>query len=291
MNENNLKTDIAELSKKIGIEAIGFAKARRFDELETIVKSTPEIEFAQSDLETRLDPQKHLKGARTIIAAAFPYKLTSYEIPDGHVRSSSSMYPDYHIVVQEKLGMLKKLLEDKYGAKCAVICDTQGLIDRHAAFLSGLGFYGKNTFLISEKFGSAFNIGYLLTDLEIEPEIPSEKTCGECDLCQKACPSSAISNFGNDMSRCISYLTQKSDLSLEEEENIKDYIYGCDICQKVCPYNKVFNEVDHTCINIDKILTISNKKFRNEYKGYDFTWRGGRIIKRNTKIILKQTKE
>ncbi len=72
--------------------------------------------------------------------------------------------------------------------------DTGPLIDRELAKRAGgIGYYGKNSSIINDKYGSFIFIGYILTDLDIDisnEEIPNK--CGDCNLCIKACPTGAL---------------------------------------------------------------------------------------------------
>ena len=63
---------------------------------------------------------------------------------------------------------------------------------KHAAQIAGLGSIGKNTLLISPKFGNRLWLGGLVTNLEIEPDSPAEPICPDnCRICIEACPQSA----------------------------------------------------------------------------------------------------
>lgn len=62
------------------------------------------------------------------------------------------------------------------------------------ATMSGLGWIGKNNLLITEKYGAAFSMCSVLTDMPLntaKAEIISSR-CGECNLCVNFCPVHAI---------------------------------------------------------------------------------------------------
>ncbi len=91
--------------------------------------------------------------------------------------------------------------------------DTGPLIDRELARKAGIGYYGKNCSIINDEYGSFIFIGYILTDMDISIDSPIlENSCGECELCLKACPTGALEGpYLFNPKRCISYLTQTKD--------------------------------------------------------------------------------
>lgn len=109
-----------------------------------------------------------------------------------------------------------------------------------AAVLSGLGFVGKSGLFLSTEYGSKVRLATVLCSLPLTAELPViENGCGECTLCQRACPAGAI--FGEkpttdgernfDAEKCSKYM----------KEHFQDVGRGsvCGICIKVCPKNKL----------------------------------------------------
>jgi epoxyqueuosine reductase len=121
-----------------------------------------------------------------------------------------------------------------------VLVDANQHVDREGAARAGVGFYGKNTLVITQRFGSWVVLGTLVTDLEIEPTPPLELDCGSCRLCIDACPTGALDDPGTlDATRCLSYWTQSPEPIPEAmRAPLEDRVYGCDICQDVCPWNR-----------------------------------------------------
>ena len=115
--------------------------------------------------------------------------------------------------------------------------DTGPLVDRNLSYTSGMGYYGKNTLMISEEYGSYFFIGYIITDLDIEKDKILKSQCGSCTRCLKYCPTGALEGpYKLNPKKCISYLTQtKEKIPYELRESMGAKIYGCDTCQDVCP--------------------------------------------------------
>jgi epoxyqueuosine reductase len=115
------------------------------------------------------------------------------------------------------------------------------MLDRAAAARSGLGWFGKNTNLLTTSHGSWVFLGQIITDLDLEPDPPLQKSCGSCARCLPACPTGAIvAPYVIDNARCISYLTieHRGAIPLELRPQLGDWVFGCDLCQEVCPVNR-----------------------------------------------------
>jgi epoxyqueuosine reductase len=103
-----------------------------------------------------------------------------------------------------------------------------------------VGFYGKNTMLITRRHGSWVVLGTLVTTAELAATPPLETDCGECRLCIDACPTGALDEPGVlDATKCLSWSTQAPEpVPLEHRVHLGAQVYGCDICQDVCPWNR-----------------------------------------------------
>jgi epoxyqueuosine reductase len=139
-------------------------------------------------------------------------------------------------VLRERLDELGSRLGGEY----RVLVDANQHVDREAAARSGVGFYGKNTMLITRRHGSWIVLGTLVTTADIEGTAPLELDCGSCTLCIEACPTGALDEPGVvDATKCLSYWTQApAPIPEEYRADLGAQVYGCDICQDVCPWNR-----------------------------------------------------
>ena len=114
-------------------------------------------------------------------------------------------WDDAYAELREQLDALGRRLGGAY----RVLVDANQHVDREAAARSGVGFYGKNTMLITRRHGSWVVLGTLVTDVELEATPPLDADCGECRLCIDACPTGALDEPGTlDATKCLSYWTQ-----------------------------------------------------------------------------------
>src|SRR3954451_14720696 len=233
---------LAELAEELGLDAIGVARAEPYVETERHIRDRrarglfADMKFTMAQPERSCHPETLLPGARTVISAALCYYAPARERAPGEGRLPRYTWRDAYAELREKLDALGQELGGGY----RVLVDANQHVDREAAARSGVGFYGKNTMLITRRFGSWVVLGTLVTDVEIEATKPLELDCGSCTLCIEACPTGALDEPGVlDAPRCLSYWTQASDPIPEPyRERLGNQIYGCDICQDVCPWNR-----------------------------------------------------
>src|SRR5438270_12964743 len=108
------------------------------------------------------------------------------------------------------------------------------MMDRALAARSGLGWYGKNTNILTEKLGSFVFLAEIITSLDLEADSPLQRSCGSCRLCMVACPTGALGpEYSLDSRKCISYLTieHRGSIPVELRSLMNDWVFGCDICQ------------------------------------------------------------
>lgn len=293
--EMMIKEKIINYAKHIGIEYIGFSSIDFKDEFINRLREKRLnghlSGFEEEDEYKRIDVKNIMQNAKSFISIAVPYRTIEIDYKRPYF-SKSSLGLDYHRVLYNKLKRIQIYLKDEFNANSFYFCDIGPLHDREIAYMSGIGFYGKNTNLYTEKYGSFVFLGELITDIYIEPDIPIESKCGDCDICMKACPTGAIEKpYYINSKKCLSYITQKKDrLTYDEMMKMGNRIYGCDTCQDVCPLNKnaFYSNIkdfipEEWNINIvaEDFLNMSNKKFRETYGKTSGGWRGKKILQRN----------
>ncbi|MCL2501183.1 MAG: DUF1730 domain-containing protein [Defluviitaleaceae bacterium] len=257
------------------------------------------VPFVNKDLEKRTSPAATLQDVKSIILIGCgndnpESTQPGVNNPKKHLAELSSLgqNTDYHTRVKALLIELVKTLKKSRHFNHRILVDNPGLDERALAVRAGLGFYGRHGLVVSPRFGSRFHIGCLLTDIPLkdlnlpETRVDSLKECPpDCNRCISSCPTGALKPDGKfDVSRCISYLTQKDTLTLEEEGLLVNQLYGCDICQDACPFNAPRGK---TWVDPHDWLAMSDDAFARLYGHTAMMWRGAEVLRRNARVVIK----
>ncbi|WP_130859675.1 tRNA epoxyqueuosine(34) reductase QueG [Gracilibacillus phocaeensis] len=313
MAYQQLKEELIQYSKEIGIDQIGFASASAFSELKSRLQAQEEAGylsgFEKGTIRERTEPDRLLPEAESIIAIAlaYPTKLKhNVKSVKGDRRGMfcrASWGTDYHIVLEEKLAKLSAFLQERVsGFVQRSMVDTGELSDRAVAERAGIGFSAKNTFIISPEFGSYIYLGEMITNIPFSPDEQMVEGCGSCTKCLDACPTGALVEPGRlNAQQCLAFLTQtKGYLPDEHRDKLGNFIYGYETCQVVCPYNKGVDFHHHEAFEPDpdlvkprllELLSISNRQFKDKFGRMAGSWRGKKPLQRNAILALAHYKE
>lgn len=297
-----MKQLVKQYCLSLGLDCVGIAPPGPYPELADRLQKRMDrghsIEFDESDLQKRTAPCQLMVDVQSIIVCLFPY----YTGSQSEANLSKYTYSrDYHLVIKEKLTLIQAYLQSLLpDFQSQAYADTGPLADRYLAYLAGLGFYGVNSCLITDKYGSYFFIGYLLTNVPFPPDSPLDRVCLQCGRCQAACPGQIIlGDFTIDPRGCKSYLTQKKAALSPAEIAIigkTPLVFGCDICQDVCPHNQNISVTPLAefqadllpSVREDELTPLSNKEFRRLFGDRAFSWRGKQVLLRNLDITAGQ---
>jgi epoxyqueuosine reductase len=251
------------------------------------------MRFTMAQPEISCHPEKLLPNARTVVSAALCYYQQEPDRPRDHGRLPRYTWYDAYTELREKLDELGRRLGGDY----RVLVDENQHVDREAAARSGVGFYGKNTLLITRRFGSWVGLGTLVTELELEPTPPLPLDCGSCTLCIEACPTGALDEPGTlDATKCLSYWTQSArDAPASYREALGEQVYGCDICQDVCPWNRGIEKRRagqslrrgaEPHVDLVEWLESDPHELRERYARLYVPRNDGRFLQRNARVAL-----
>ena len=235
-------------SHELGFLACGMARA------DFLADEAPRLEqwlrqgkhggmgYMANHFDLRLDPRKLVEGAKSVISLAFNYHTPpKQKDPDAPKLSTYAYGRDYHKVVKQRLKPLMTFIAEQYGdITMRAFVDSGPVLEKAWAQRSGIGWVGKHTNVIRQGAGSFFFLCEIILDLELEPDAPAMDHCGTCRRCIDACPTDAITPYGVDGSKCISYFTIELKGAIPEVMSARfdNWAFGCDVCQQVCPWNR-----------------------------------------------------
>ncbi len=240
-----------------------------------------EMAYIKRGEEKRIDPQKVLPGAKSVICLRTNYfpqskDMSFLEDADAGDISLYALNEDYHDVITPRLRKLEEKIKEEFaGCRTKGYVDTGPVLEKPLAQKAGLGWIGKHTNLLTEGVGSWYFLSEILLDVALPPSKPAEDHCGTCTNCIDICPTGAIvAPYVLDSRKCISYLNieLKGMIPHEFRKAIGCRIFGCDDCQIVCPWNsyasltdeQAFQSKDLTRLLID-LIQLDDAGFRERF--------------------------
>ena len=310
-----LTAQIRSQAQAIGFDLVGFAPADPLEGAEFYARWVAlgyagDMSYLERNIDVRGAPARYVPGARSVICVGLHYlddgKGAVAPAAEGNAEpltgriAAYARGDDYHDVVKEKLSALWQFIREATpgpveGRYCV---DTAPVLERELAARAGLGWWGKNTCLISRKEGSYFFLGQIVTDLELDYDQPAVDHCGSCTSCLDACPTDAFPEpYVLDARRCISYLTieLKGSIPVELREGMGDWIFGCDICQDVCPWNRDATTANEPAfaarpgldeVSLPELLMMDRDSFNRQFRGHAAKRTKRRGLLRNVAVAL-----
>src|SRR5256714_6653298 len=252
-------TTIKEYAYSLGFDTARITSAEALPEAERVIRERIAeglMEglpwFTAERAEVSCYPDALLPGAQSIITLAMFYLTeqpdeTQADVPRGRI-SRYAWGDDYHEIIKPRLQQFAAWLREYARKEISddteprLFVDTGRMVDRAVAQRAGLGWYGKNTNILTKGWGSWVFLAEIVTNLPLQADLPLKTSCGSCEICLHACPTKALpAPYVLDNTRCISFLTieLRGSIPLELRPLMGNLIFGCDICQQVCPVNIV----------------------------------------------------
>ena len=300
--------DLCESGRRAGLDRVGIAPAKPFERARQAIEDrnrrglADTMQFTFRNPRRSTTPTMTVPGARSIVVGAVAY----YE--DAPAPADSTVARVARYAWRDSYGRLRSALDviaselKSVGHRAAVVADENSLVDREAAHLAGLGWYGKNANLLLPGAGSWFVLGGVITDAVLPTNSPVADGCGTCRRCLDHCPTGAIIEPGViDAGRCLAWIIQKPGIvDIRLRTAIGDRIYGCDDCQEACPPsirssrgaalvgNDVFDSADRPDAFVDPValLDMTDAEILDRCGRWYIHDRDPRWIRRNALVVI-----
>ena len=202
-----------------------------------------ELDYLKRNCSKRFNPALLVEGTKSIVLFLVPFGQ-EMEMGNPPYIAQYARGKDYHKVIKERLFTILATLKERFPEISGrPFVDSAPVLERYWAMRAGLGFIGKNNFLISPKCGIRNFICSLFLNVELPPPDAAanasadvtasanattactgitatanaadrrERTqglpsCGACRRCLDACPTGALeAPFVLNANKCTSYLT------------------------------------------------------------------------------------
>lgn len=247
--ESNIKEIIHNSVKELGrsdlfrtpLVAFSESTDKRYDELKELIGSW------------HMSPTELLPEAKSVISYFVPFTEEVVTAPK-KFKQETPLWGESYAVINPYFEQINQkicdYLESEGYSSCTIPAthtynekDMKSMWShRSAAAIAGLGSFGANRMLITEK-GSGGRFCTVLTSAELNSTNKvTENLClyiknGSCGLCFKACPPQALKPDSIDRFACQAE-TRKNEKLLEESI----HLYNADTCGKcvsVCPFSYI----------------------------------------------------
>lgn len=292
---------VVEVGRQAGLHRVGIAPASRMSRAKDSLNSrkidglSDTMEFTFRNPERSADPSASMRGAQALVVGAYSYGFPApAKAKPLEARVARYAWSDYYEQLRNGLDSVAEFLRGD-GWRAIVFADDNSLVDREAAFLAGLGWYGKNANIMIPGAGSFFVLGSVLTDAPLEvSEQNVADGCGECRRCISACPTGAIIEPGVvDARKCLAWLLQKPGVfDRRYREVLGDRIYGCDDCQESCPPTVRYGSrqsqpIDsRPWLSVLSLLTSDDEMMLDSVGSWYIAERNPDWVRRNALIVL-----
>ncbi|MBF0426308.1 MAG: tRNA epoxyqueuosine(34) reductase QueG [Magnetococcales bacterium] len=250
---HDLKEALRRQARVVGFDVAGFASPLPPPHAQAFACWTGEghhgdMSWLERHGERRQDPRRLWPDVQSILVLGSNYRppgdpLGCLQDPESMGLSAYARNRDYHLLLMRRLKVLHRWLETRLNREvpARLFVDTAPVLEKPLAVQAGLGWQGKNTLLVSRRFGCWLFLAEMFLSLPLPSDKPERDHCGDCRRCLDACPTGALSRpYWLEARRCLAYLTIESrgEIPAAYRRLLKNRVYGCDDCLAVCPFNR-----------------------------------------------------
>ncbi len=289
MDIQEFKSQLQQIVSDVGFSSFGITNPSKVDQsvkqnFMKFIKNdwNAGMDWLEKRVSERTAPENLWSSVKSILVFTDDYtpaenplkKLKEKEVSNFSVFATKR---DYHKVVKSKLKIVASWIKNKLNCDLKIFVDTAPVLEKPLAQLSGLGWQGKHTNLVSKNMGNWFFLGVIYIDKSIPVDEPEKDHCGSCTKCLDICPTNAFEGaYMLDARKCIAYLTIEHNGAIDKRlrSSIGNRVFGCDDCLAVCPWNKfakLTRNVNYrdtfSNLSLEEALSFSDTDFRKFFSG------------------------
>ena len=289
MDIQDFKSELQHIVSDVGFSSFGITNPSKVDHsikenFMNFIKNdwNAEMDWLEKRVNERTTPENLWSSVKSILVFTDDYtpeenplkKLKEKEVSNFSVFATKR---DYHKVVKSKLKIIASWIKKTLDCDLKIFVDTAPVLEKPLAQLSGLGWQGKHTNLVSKNMGNWFFLGVMYIDKSLPVDEPEKDYCGTCTKCLDVCPTNAFEGaYKLDARKCIAYLTIEHNGAIDKglRSQIGNRVFGCDDCLAVCPWNKfakLTRNVNYrdrfSNLTLEEALSFSDTEFRKFFSG------------------------
>lgn len=301
MTANELKDYIKE---NCGNPSIGIAPVQDFspeemqslEKVNRIMSSNTPLTSPDTPI---LQPREFMDNAESIIVLGFnAFFGRDYQLPGDPPRGEIMNFFVNQDCVNYISSQTEKVLNFLSDQGYTGFPIATGIPIKIMAARSGLGRYGKNAVIHAPSRGSWLALNAIFTDAPLETDSPLDDDCGECNVCQKACPTGALSEpYRCNIERCLTLHTlyNKGTIPQDIRQKTGTRIAQCNACLDACPKNKklslqngISNPEDLVYPEIVPLVNMTDTSFQQMFGAsfLEFIIMDKKYLQRNAAIAL-----
>lgn len=246
---------LAEWARELGFADMGMCPADDFRHSQHLVESQKPLAERR---QLRFCPKDDTPEIRSIAVLLWPYA------PAQDSREAAVFVDSYYAASNAAYHAARSLEAKMLEAGCFARANVS-YPAKEAAIRAGMGVIGRNSLLITPKYGSRVVIILVATGIELPQTLSlhQKRDCLGCGRCIKACPSGALDENGmSHPERCLRNFIMEGVVVPENlRKGIGSRLIGCDTCQRVCPMQRSNTQFERSKYTLDEFITEDATEF------------------------------
>ena len=194
-----------------------------------------ELDYLKRNCSKRFNPALLVEGTKSIVLFLVPFGQ-EMEMDNPPYIAQYARGKDYHKVIKERLFTILAALKEHFPEISGrPFVDSAPVLERYWAMRAGLGFIGKNNFLISPKCGIRNFICSLFLNVELPPPDAAANAADNATATADASACTSITATANATPACTGITATANAADMRERTQGLPSCGACRRCLDACP--------------------------------------------------------